>query len=336
MGPHGKSPRHAREAERHVRERLYHGVRWSRESSHAPGKPGKSMTERIGKFIHEAKHGIAKTGKRRWSVNRWRVRRAMRAAAAEMCAAHPGEAFPPVVTKISPNDRMFKANAAHYFRVGYSALRNIRAALDAADRVFVKRDVRAILDLPCGHGRVLRMLKAEFPQARISACDLEADGVDFCAKTFGAVPIHSKHDPADIGLRDRFDLVWVGSLFTHLDAARWLGFLRFFQSVLAPAGVLIFTTHGAYAAECMRERTRTYGLTPAQLDAVVGGYERDGFGYSDYRPGAHYGISLSSDDWVKSMLSVTPGLTLLEYGGRAWDQHQDVVACVTRPSLPRD
>ena len=90
----------------------------------------------------------------------------------------------------------------------------------------------------------------------------------------------------------------------------------------------MFTTHGAYCAECMRARTRTYGLESAQLDQILSDYERSGFGYSDYRSRPGYGISLSSPDRVKSSVAATPGLRLLHHAGRAWDEHQDVVACM--------
>ena len=54
-----------------------------------------------------------------------------------------------------------------------------------------KTEVRKILDLPCGYGRVLRMIHAAFPRATIHACNLNKDAVDFCAATFGAIPVYS-------------------------------------------------------------------------------------------------------------------------------------------------
>ena len=42
-------------------------------------------------------------------------------------------------------------------------------------------EVARLLDLPCGHGRVMRYLRAAFPRAEITGCDLLRDGVDHCA-----------------------------------------------------------------------------------------------------------------------------------------------------------
>ena len=85
-----------------------------------------------------------------------------------------------------------------------------------------------ILDLPCGHGRVMRWLRATFPKASLTACDIDGDGVSFCAETFGARPALSSTDPEDLVL-GTFDLIWCGSLLTHLrpgDWDRWLSIVR--------------------------------------------------------------------------------------------------------------
>jgi hypothetical protein len=66
------------------------------------------------------------------------------------------------IRTISPRDRMVRRSTAeHYFRVGLEALQYIQVAVVAAGTGAPNR----ILDLPCGHGRVLRMLRAAFPKA---------------------------------------------------------------------------------------------------------------------------------------------------------------------------
>src|SRR3954467_990164 len=130
-----------------------------------------------------------------------------------------------VISAIAPGDGMYLGDNRTYFRVGYSALRSIRLALALAD----KPDVANILDMACGHGRVLRMLKADFPRARLTACDINRGGVDFCAETFGATPVYSAERPEEIRLPGSFDLIWCGSLFTHFDRDRWPGFLDLLQ-----------------------------------------------------------------------------------------------------------
>jgi SAM-dependent methyltransferase len=118
-----------------------------------------------------------------------------------------------VIRTISPADKMYvKGNEKSYFPVARSGLECIDVALRAAR--MDTSDVKQILDLPCGHGRVLRYLRAAFPGAQISACDIIRDGVDFCASEFGALPIYSEDDPRKIPIKkNSYDLIWVGSLF---------------------------------------------------------------------------------------------------------------------------
>ena len=95
----------------------------------------------------------------------------------------------------------------------------IRTALDTDE------GVARILDLPCGHGRVLRFLRREWPGAEIVACDIDPDGAEFCCESFGATSIYAAENPQETPLRGRFDVIWSGSLLTHLDKTRWPSFL---------------------------------------------------------------------------------------------------------------
>jgi SAM-dependent methyltransferase len=239
-----------------------------------------------------------------------------------------------VVRTISDNDGMFQGNQVHYFGVGRSALACIAVALQAAERD--PGDIRKVLDLPCGHGRVLRYLKPAFPEAEITACDLITDGVDFCASTLGARPVYSTEDPSQIPLeRDYFDLIWVGSLFSHLDAYRWHAFLEFFQSILSKNGVLVFTIHGRHAYLRMVARGQQVGITKGRQAALFYDFEQSGFGYENYSGAADYGISLSRPDWVFAKVALFPDLRIVHFAERAWDQHHDCVACVRDPGWQR-
>ncbi len=74
---------------------------------------------------------------------------------------------------VAPNDTMLVntslREAQHYFSVGRGALFLVQQALLAADNEAPGR----ILDFPCGHGRVLRWLRAKWPDAEISAADID-------------------------------------------------------------------------------------------------------------------------------------------------------------------
>jgi SAM-dependent methyltransferase len=194
---------------------------------------------------------------------------------------------------IAPRDRMYGKLRGPYMLAGISALVLIRTAMAQAG---MHEDPGVILDLPCGHGRVMRVLRAAFPDSTLIACDIDRDGVDFCAETFGAVPVYSDPDPARVRIERQVDLIWVGSLFTHVDPAGWDDFLDLFARVLRPGGVLVVTTF---------DRPRLPYLATMNLpDAERLLRERDerGVAFQPYLHEDRYGIAVASADHVRQAL----------------------------------
>ena len=150
----------------------------------------------------------------------------------------PASDVTPASTLIAPDDDMCCGDADHYFRVGREALAFVRDA-----RMMTGGDhVGAILDLPCGYGRVARWLRGGFPGARLTVSDTNASGVAFCVEHFGATGVVAQLDGAHWALLpDAYDVIWCGSLLTHLDRDRWVDHRRRWVTA---RGVVVFTTHG--------------------------------------------------------------------------------------------
>jgi len=222
---------------------------------------------------------------------------------------------------ISWREGVFDGDTAHYLRVGLSAIACIDTALQRAGVGAPRR----ILDLPSGHGRVLRFLAQRFPDARITACDIDRDGVDFCVREFGATGAYSQPDLDGLSLDTDFDLIWCGSLVTHLDAGQIASLLRFFRRHLAPHGVCVFTTHGDFVAKRLPTGEFDYGLEPAVMARMTAEYPQGGFAYADYANASGYGVSISSPAWVREVARAT-GLREVYFAARGWDAHQDVFA----------
>jgi SAM-dependent methyltransferase len=230
------------------------------------------------------------------------------------------------IRDIAPEDGMEMSTPEVYYRFGLAALAYIRLALQVAGAV----QPRNILDLPSGYGRVLRMLKAAFPDADVTACDIDRAAVDFCAETFDAIPAYSTEDVTNLRLEGDYDLIWCGSLLTHLGAEGWRRFLPWFEGHLREGGVLVFTSHGRLIADEVRSGQRRF--TVRDLSSLVAAYERDGFGYEPYLDlERDNGISLSSPAWVCRELERCPSLELLMYTERGWNGRQDAVTCVRHP-----
>ncbi|MBA3420577.1 MAG: class I SAM-dependent methyltransferase [Thermoleophilaceae bacterium] len=233
---------------------------------------------------------------------------------------------PRLRTRISPGDTMYRPGPAAYFPVGRSALHAIEEVLALAG----SGGVNPILDLPCGHGRVLRWLRSRYPDAVITACDIDRPGVDFCARTFGAEPVYGSERFAETRLPRRYDLVWCGSLLTHLDLAAWREALSLLVDALRPGGVLIASTHGPTALENIRRRhpTRLWGLDQSGGDRLIRAFESGGFGYADYPKRAGYGISLATPSFVEAVLAELPGVDGGRVLERRWADHHDIAYCV--------
>lgn len=228
-----------------------------------------------------------------------------------------------VVQEIAVRDEMFTGNREHYLEVGESALRCVETALMAAQRP--RSTVKRILDLPCGHGRVMRFLRQAFPAAELVACDLNRDGVDFCAQAFGAVSEYSDEQVDLIPHEGVVDLIWCGSLLTHLPEAKWRDFLNFFHRILGHRGLLVFTTHGRYCAREFVSGRNRHGLTDPQVAALLRAYEATGFSYIDYADQSRYGFSLAHPAFVTTRLLDEAQWRLLVYNEAGWDRRQDVV-----------
>ena len=228
-----------------------------------------------------------------------------------------------LIREISPNDRLY---SQLYF---WQAL----SAIECIDRV-VAHDVKRILDLPCGHGRVMRALSARFPDAEIVGCDVLDDGVDFCAETFGATPVYTSGDPSELEIDGKFDLIWCGSLLTHLPPGEWTGFMDLFKSLLGPDGTCLITTHGRMVASKYREGAIDLGLDRDAIPRLLDDFDASGIAYEEYRDRPGYGISVSAPWWVVRHLE-RESLRLVTFAEKGWSNFQDVYAVTPDPLMKR-
>ena len=233
-----------------------------------------------------------------------------------------------LIEVISNNDPM---NNQWYFSVGRSAVEVIAAAIMASNI----QNVNKALDLACGYGRVLRHIVNLFPEAEFHACDLDKDGVEFCAETFGAIPIYSPEELTDLKFESKYDLIWIGSLFTHINhdfTRRWLSHLSNF---LSSQGIIIATFHGRWSQD-------VHNIVPyigeRKWKKIIKDYLLHGYGYHDYSPdeshnyiSGSYGISLAKPHVIIRDLENIPRIRIYLYMERGWADHQDVVA-FGRPS----
>jgi SAM-dependent methyltransferase len=216
---------------------------------------------------------------------------------------------------IAPGDAMFGGNHDHYFGVGASALSNILHALAVTDTTPAR-----ILDFGCGAGRVTRWLRSAFPSAAIEGCDIREADLQFVAGEFDVRTWVSGTDVSLLKPPSSYDLIWVGSVFTHLPMRVSVELFDKLASWLNPAGVLVFTSHGRHVS-ALGEQSNFYGI-PDDWSRVLSEYRNRKYGYADYAQTPGYGISVTQLSWWAELVSSRSNLRLITMYERGWDDHQ--------------
>jgi SAM-dependent methyltransferase len=225
--------------------------------------------------------------------------------------------------EIGPHDGMFvpgvPGSDVHYFSVGRSAIEVIAQVMVATRKTRFGK----VLDLPCGGGRVTRHLVKFFPDSEIFISELDHRNESFTAATFGAKPIVASPDFTDKPSQT-FDLIFVGSLVTHLDEVKFRTALRWFTSALAPDGILVLTTSGRRADYCERYQNRC--IDPGLWEGVSKDFLTRGFGYveTERNSAGSYGFTLAAASWVSRLVEDDPTIRLASVQESAWDNHQDI------------
>lgn len=228
----------------------------------------------------------------------------------------------PVDRTISPQDTMLATGLeTQYYDIGRRALEWVKFSAELCD----KPHYPDILDLACGYGRVMRWIRANYNYARITACDIERGGVDFCRERFGALPVYSQPDLRQLSFGKQFDLIWVGSLLTHLPLDQWLATLDLLVEWTAECGVIIVSTQGRFfASQVARgQRNLADNVNQAQL---LADFRKTGAAFQPYvdDPQGGYGITLNSPEWLGRTLQQRPNLILRAYVEQGWGM-QDIV-----------
>jgi SAM-dependent methyltransferase len=238
-----------------------------------------------------------------------------------------GQVDAQVSDAMHPRDGMLNDNITHYLSCGRDALLNIALA-QASAKVGVPT---RILDFACGFGRVARHLRAAYPDAEITFSDAMPDASAFCAESFRGIDRPVSKDLAGYAPGGPFDLIWVGSLFTHLTEAASARLLDRLYGLLAKGGLLVFTSHGR---ELRRRRALgkwPYNISASQFDDMIAQADASGYGFVGYDSDREYGISLAELAWWSRALDRLAGSELVLVRERGWDRHQDVLAIQRLP-----
>jgi SAM-dependent methyltransferase len=233
--------------------------------------------------------------------------------------------YPGIPGRVHVDDQMLESEApehvAHYLSDALSAIENIEASLAAAGRSW--HEIASCLDLPSGYGRVTRHLVRRIDRSRVTACDIDPQAVRFCAAEFGVEALRSRSDLRQVSFPRSYDLIFVGSLLTHLTPDEGLRMLEALVPLLNPEGQLIFTTQGASCLEHLSWYGEHFAAAEASFRQQIG---ESGTAYVPYPGQPAYGITLHASDKLAGDITARLGdrVSLLRFAERGWDRHQDV------------
>ena len=150
---------------------------------------------------------------------------------------------------IHPNDDIFNFIAREpfshnpvrdYLADGWRTMSETMQVLEQVDRPLT--GVSSMLEFASGFGRFTRHLARALP-GRVTCSDVLPGSGDFAREQFGVKAFESSFEPEAIEFPERYDVVFVLSLFTHLPVPAWNAWLRALGGAVAPGGVLLFSVH---------------------------------------------------------------------------------------------
>jgi SAM-dependent methyltransferase len=128
----------------------------------------------------------------------------------------------------------------------------------------VPSNIRSILDIGCGTGRLLVGWHCDDPGRQLVGTDINPDLIAWCRSNLADIArweVNDVHPPLDLAAGS-FDLIVLASVFTHLELDNQRAWLDEVHRLLRPAGHALTTLHGAIYAGLLLN-----GETSAKFDA---------------------------------------------------------------------
>lgn len=151
--------------------------------------------------------------------------------------------------EIHKNDIMFLFSLHHHYGNWEEALDEyFTTGHEMAQALATKanehsQDIQSVLDFGSGYGRVSRFFPSVFTQAKVWVSEVKQQSLDFQREQFSFNTIDHTEDPSSFNNSKKFDLIFAGSVFTHLPENRFIEWLKILISSLSENGILIFSCH---------------------------------------------------------------------------------------------
>jgi SAM-dependent methyltransferase len=182
-------------------------------------------------------------------------------------------------------------------------------------------DVERLLEIGCGYGRIVRVLREHIPPSKIYVSDVIEEGANFSASELGVNKMPVLEEVQD-GYDEFFDLIYMLSVYTHTPMDFMRKHLELVSRVLKPNGVFVFTTQGPISAQ-NAEQYSQYWL---DKKIVLQDLQTKGYSFQKY-PHYYdqYGMAWHTEDLVrKTIQNAKIPLRFIRYGPAEHGGHADV------------
>jgi SAM-dependent methyltransferase len=181
-------------------------------------------------------------------------------------------------------------------------------------------DLRSFLDFACGYGKSTRFLVQSLAPQKVWVSDIYTGAVDFQKAHLRVNGFYSATNPGDVKFPRKYEVIYVGSLFSHLPAPQFKAWLARLYEVLADDGLLVFSTHGE-------------SVYPLEGEAVTTGFMFIPESESRSLDKQQYGSMTVTEKWVRGLASEL-GVAQVHYLKRElWAQDVFVVTKARMPLL---
>ena len=206
-----------------------------------------------------------------------------------------------------------------YLKSGIMSLQSIEKILVAGGKPFPS--INSFLDFGCGYGRVARFLIQEIDADKIWVSDIYKEAVDFQKKYFNVNGFYSHTESSKVEFPRRFEVIYAGSLFSHLPENHFKEWLAALYNVLEEDGIFIFSTVGEF-------------FCPPEIETDPSGFTFCKSSESRSLTTEEYGLTYVTRDWVERLAGKL-GISNLYFLEKELCEHQDIYVATKRymPSL---
>jgi SAM-dependent methyltransferase len=152
---------------------------------------------------------------------------------------------------LHPDDKMLHHCLDHFDNINFSLSHYLAVAtqqyraVENIKTIFFKNKEQPLkfLDFACGYGRLQRLMCLQESPELLWASDINTAALDYVVNTFDVNSIASSADPERFITTEKFEMIWVASLFSHLPQHLCEAWLERLSHCLTPNGVLCFSVH---------------------------------------------------------------------------------------------